>query len=63
MSALDRLVKEESFRNFDEVLEFVDRLSKEHYMPLRISDISSFITLSLCVLTLANIDLGQQENE
>ena len=41
MSALNRLVKEESFRNFDEVLEFVERLSKEHYMPLRISDSKS----------------------
>ncbi len=41
MSVLDRLVKDESFRNFDEVLEFVERLCKEHFMPLRISDSKS----------------------
>jgi hypothetical protein len=38
MSALDRLKLDEPFDNFDDVLKFVERLAKEHFMPLRITD-------------------------
>ena len=38
MSALDRLKLDEPFDNFDDVLKFVERLTNEHFMPLRITD-------------------------
>jgi hypothetical protein len=38
MSALDRLKINEHFVNFDDVLNFVERLTTEHFMPLRITD-------------------------
>jgi hypothetical protein len=38
MSALDRLKINEPFVNFDDVLNFVERLTTEHFMPLRITD-------------------------
>ena len=41
MSALDRLKLDEPFANFDDVLKFVERLTNEHFMPLRITDSKS----------------------
>ena len=41
MSALDRLKLDEPFENFDDVLKFVERLTTEHFMPLRITDSKS----------------------
>lgn len=38
MSALDRLKINEPFANFDDVLNFVERLTTEHFMPLRFTD-------------------------
>ena len=40
MSALDRLKLDEPFANFDDVLKFVERLTNEHFMPLRITNVN-----------------------
>ena len=41
MSALDRLKLDEPLVNFDDVLKFVERLTNEYFMPLRITDSKS----------------------